>query len=120
MVNFERTVFGSVYVDGKSYSDILVVNDKVEPREREKLEQIFGTSHMVVPAEVSKLTGGNPDVILIGSGQSGVLKVADEVKDQIEKGGAKLIVLETPEAIYKYNELVKKGKKVNALIHVTC
>lgn len=120
MVNFERTVFGSVTVDGQKYSDVLVVSGKIESREREKLEEIFGTSHMVAPAEISKLTSGKPDIVLIGSGQSGVLKVSDIVKNQIEKAGSKLLVLETPEAIYKYNELVKEGKKVNALIHVTC
>jgi len=120
MVYFNRTTFGSVVIGGEKYRDVLVIEGQVEPREREKLEELFGTSHLVAPVEVSKLISGQPEIVLIGNGQHGALRVSEEVKKQIEKEGIKLVVLKTPQAILQYNKWIKEGKKVNALIHVTC
>lgn len=120
MVHFDSTSFGQVIIDGKKYSDVLIIGDKIEERERERLEQIFGTSHMVAPVEVTKLLQGNPEIVLIGNGQSGALEVSEEVREEIEKSGSKLIILNTPQAIKEYNKFTKEGKKVNALIHTTC
>jgi hypothetical protein len=61
---------------------------------------------------------GNPAVVIIGNGQSGVLRVDSETKKAIE-AKARLLVLRTPEAIEKFNELSKE-KRVNALVHTTC
>ncbi len=120
MVYFNRTSFGSVTIDGQKYGDILVIEGEIENRERDNLERIFGTSHLIAPFEVSKLLSGKPDVIIIGKGQSGALQVQEEVKKKLAKGSRELIILETPQAIRKYNELAKQGRKINALIHVTC
>jgi hypothetical protein len=51
--------------------------------------------------------------------------------DKVEKEGISIILLKTPQAVEKFNQLVEKnkplhqsyryeGKKVNALIHTTC
>ncbi|MEW6070022.1 MAG: MTH938/NDUFAF3 family protein [Candidatus Thermoplasmatota archaeon] len=107
----ERTSFGKVVIDGKSYGDVLIVEGKILERDWER------GSHRVSKGEVKKLLSGKPDIVIIATGQDGVLD-ANDVIAEIGKS-AELVILETPEAIKKFNEL-SKSKKVNALIHTTC
>lgn len=120
MVHFDKTWFGGVSIDGKKYKDILVVGSRI--LEREKLKEdwfIFHSHHTIYIHELEELLKENPEVIIVGNGQSGVLEVPAEIKKKIEDRGIKLIVLETPAAIEEYNKL-SKTKRVNALIHTTC
>lgn len=119
-VYFEKTVFGDVYINSTRYSDVLVVGDKIKPRQTKRLDQQYGGHHLVGDFEVEELLANQPEVIIIGNGQSGVLKVSDRIRVRVETAGAEFIVLETPEAIEKYNQLTGKGKKVNCLVHTTC
>lgn len=119
MVHFDSTVFGRVTINGKKYGDVLIVDDKVVPRDKDNLRKVFGTSHEVSKEEVRLLLKDCPQVVIIGTGQSGVLLVSDKVREKIENAGAELIVLKTPEAIKRFNELYET-KIVNALVHTTC
>jgi hypothetical protein len=108
----ERTGFGKVVIDGKSYGDVLIVDNKILERDWE------AGSHRISKSEVEKLLSSKVEIVIIATGQSGVLEVDVDVMKRI-KASSELIVLETPEAIRKFNEL-SKNKKVNALIHTTC
>ena len=119
MVKFDSTSFGSVTIDGKRYSDVLVIEGKVMPRKRDLLRKVFGTSHKISEDEAGQLLKGAPQVVIIGSGQSGVLEVDESIRKELSQK-AELIILQTPGAIKKFNELACLGKKVNALIHTTC
>jgi hypothetical protein len=114
-MKISRTWFGGVEIDGKRYRDVLIVEGEIIDRGKWG----YFDTHTVSERELKELLRGNPEVILIGSGQSGVLEVPTEVEEEIKKRGIELIVLETPKAIERYNEL-SKVKKVNALIHTTC
>lgn len=111
-MNLASTGFGSIIIDGKKYSDVLIVNNEI-------LERDWGSgSHRISNSEAEKLLIGSPDIIIIGTGQGGVLKVDNNVVEKIKKN-AEMFILKTPEAAKKFNEL-SKDKKVNALIHTTC
>ena len=120
MPYINSTTFGSITIDGKKYEQVLIVGDQVKERDYLKLKDIHTTSHVVGEWELAELLSNQPEIILIGNGQDGILKVSAEVKDIIEKAGVILIVDLTPGAIITYNVLVKDGKRVNALIHTTC
>jgi hypothetical protein len=113
MIKIDSTSFGQVVINGQSFGDVLIVGGEIKPRRR------IGSSHRIGLSEVEALLSQAPDVILIGTGQSGVLKVDSISKQRITASGAELIILPTPAAINKFNELVKT-KRVNALIHTTC
>ena len=119
-VHFEGTNFGSVTVNGERYKDILVIDGEVIPRDLDMLHENYGTGHVIAPEEVDRLVRGDIDYLIVGTGQSGVLKVTEDLKEATRAAATKLRTAKTPEAIKKFNELVKKGKEVNALIHVTC
>jgi hypothetical protein len=112
--------FGSITIDGKKYGQVLILGDRVEERDEKKLQDMFGTTHRIGPWEIAKLIDGSPEVVFIGTGQEGVLEVDEDVSLEIEEAGPRLIVQPTPQAVVTYNELVKRNKIVNALIHTTC
>ncbi|MFZ3062889.1 MAG: MTH938/NDUFAF3 family protein [Actinomycetota bacterium] len=119
MLRIEGTKFGSVTIDGETYEDVLIVEGKVLRRDKDKIRAIYGTSHVVRKEETEELLKGNPEVVIIGTGQYGSLSVDPEVASLIREAGAELIALETPKAIQKFNE-ISTTKHTNALLHVTC
>ena len=120
MVHFDRTRFGAVTIDGKDYNDILVIEGKIIDRESMVPGWFEDHSHHTVhDHELKELFRGDPEVIIIGDGQSDVLEVPIKIAEAIKKKGIELIVLKTPEAIEEFNK-ISKTKRVNALIHTTC
>jgi len=106
--------FGSFVIDGKQYScNIKLIRDKYA-----------GTwdhgPHIVKTEHVKDLVRDKPEIIIIGTGASGTLKVPIDVQEYIGSKGIRVIIQRSGEAINTYNELIKKGKRVNALMHNTC
>lgn len=120
MPYINSTEFGSITIDDKKYHQVLIIGNSVLERDYPKLEKLFGTSHKIGEWEIEKLLEENPEFILIGRGQSGAMKVNKEILEKLKEGGAEVIVDITPKIIEVYNEKIKEGKKVNALIHTTC
>lgn len=120
MIKIDSVGWGKVKVNGKDYHQVLIVGDEVIERDKDKLESLFSTTHKIGEWEQEKLLFGNPEVILIASGWSGVLKVDEEFKSKIEEKEIELKVALTGRVVNEYNRLVEQGKKVNCLIHTTC
>lgn len=120
MPKIDEIKFGSIVVRGKRYRQIIISGDQAEERDEERLEGQFGTTHRVGEWEVEALLEGNPRYIIIGTGFDGAMEVEEEVLQKLQNSGAEILVLHSPIAASKYNELVAKGEKVNILIHTTC
>ena len=120
MVKIDSVSWGKVRVNSKDYHQVLIIGDEVIERDKEKLETLFGTTHKIGNWEQEKLLSNKPDVILIASGWSGILKVEEEFKNRISKLGIELKVVLTPRVAREYSQLVNQGKRVNCLIHTTC
>ena len=120
MPTIDSTKFGEITIDGKKYHQVLIVGNSVIERDYERLEKLFGTSHKIGDWETEELLKENPEIIIVGTGQDGVLEVENNFSDGITNKKIELISARTPEAIKIYNEKVEEGKRVNALIHTTC
>lgn len=120
MPHIDSTKFGEVVVDSKKYSQVLIVGNSVAERDYEKLKELFGTSHRIGDWETEALLEGNPEIIIVGTGQDGKLEIDKDFLDKMKGKGIEVIAEVTPEAIKIYNERVRAGKRVNALIHSTC
>jgi hypothetical protein len=116
----DKLSWGKVKVDGQDYHQVLLVGEKIIPREVDKLHQLFGTTHKIDAWEKKALLSGKPEVMIVASGWNGALKVDEEFKKACQKRGVDLRILLSQAAIKEYNRLVSEGKKVNALIHTTC
>jgi hypothetical protein len=107
--------FGEIKIDGKTYtSDVIIYPDRIDSSWWRKTSHELGTYD--IPDEVFKQ---NPDVILVGTGSPGLMKVLPESKKLIESKGIKLIIEDTQKACKTYNQL-NKTQKVIALFHLTC
>jgi hypothetical protein len=118
-IHIDSAAFGSVTINGKKHKDVLVVEGVVVERNVSLLHRLFGTSHRISGDEETQLLRGRPDAIVIGSGQSGVLKVSKTTEQKL-RNKSELYIEETPAAIKRFNQLTAAGKKVNALVHTTC
>lgn len=120
MPHIDSTKFGEIIIDGNKYFQVLIVGNSVTEREFEKLEKLFGTSHKIGDWETDELLKENPETIVVGTGQNGMLEVERNFSDRIKNEKVELVIAKTPEAIKIYNEKTKDGKRVNALVHTTC
>jgi hypothetical protein len=120
MLHIDSTQFGEVVIDDKKYHQALIIGDKIEERDYKKLKELFDTAHKIGDWEIEALISNNPEIIIIGTGQNGAMSVDEDSAKKLKAKSSELIIAETPQAIEIYNEQVKLGKKVNALIHTTC
>jgi len=120
MTKIDSVGWGNVVIDGQKFDQVVISGEKVIRREVEKLEKLFGTTHVVADWEQKLLMEGNPEIIILSSGQGGVMEISQEVKEKLAKPGAEIKILLTPQAVSEFNRLTSEGKKVNALIHTTC
>jgi hypothetical protein len=81
-----------------------------------------GTSHTpgVQVADVEELVDEGAEVVVLSRGQNRRLQVQDETLDWLIDQGVSAEVLESNEAVERYNELAEDGQAVGALIHSTC
>jgi hypothetical protein len=115
----DKTKFGSITVSNKKYEhDILIrLNGKVEKRKKKLSKEIYGTSHIISLAEAEYIYEEGAEKLIIGSGQSGMVKLSDEAAKFFEQKHCQVEVLSTPEAIEYWNELESPA---NGLFHITC
>ncbi|HDI86385.1 MAG TPA: hypothetical protein ENF83_03140 [Candidatus Korarchaeota archaeon] len=118
----ESTGFGYVVIDGKRYGHDVVLTDEVRPRRKElskSLRSRFGHTPLTGEEILAYFRDYRPEVIVVGTGQFGALPLVG-VDEAARELGAELIAKRTGEALKEYNRLVKEGRRVGALFHVTC
>ncbi|NHJ04339.1 MAG: hypothetical protein EAX90_05920 [Candidatus Heimdallarchaeota archaeon] len=118
----EKTKFGSIVIDGKTYTSDLYINidGSIEKRKKE-LSRPYSKGHTVLgPDELNYLLNQKPDTLIIGKGQFGKLPIPKISRDLIEQ--SKVIVIEDklPVVIHMINDLVKQKAKLVAILHITC
>ena len=106
--------FGQVVVNGKRYtSDVIIYPDRVRDNWWRK------TSHQLCLGDIAEVMDESPEVLVVSTGASGLMKVLPEVKDGVDSRGIKLIVETTGKACPTYNQFCH-SKKVIAALHLTC
>lgn len=77
--------------------------------------------HRLDPKMLPGELAGEIEVLVIGNGVNGALKVPKKTRKAIKSAGvAQLIIEPTPKACAIYNGLVRRGKKAALLAHGTC
>jgi len=72
-------------------------------------------AHFVGFSEIEGLLKEGPDVLIVGTGYDNLVQVEEEIAAL-----PAVVILPTPQAIRRYNELRDEGKRVAAIIHSTC
>ena len=106
--------FGEITIDGKKFRhDVIIYPDRVDANWWRK------EGHKLAIEDLKEVLEDLPEILIIGTGANGVMKVPSDVKRQLESKGIHVIIEKTDRACMKYNELEKKEKVVIAL-HLTC
>jgi hypothetical protein len=94
--------------------DICIIDGVVSPWEARK-------GHMLKPKMVSSIIGSGIEILVIGNGVNGALKVPEKTNKAISEAGiSELIIERTPEACAAFNRLYREGASVAFLAHGTC
>ena len=115
--HIDSTAFGRISIDGRTYDRDVVVLASGEIVSRwEALPNPAG-SHRVTEADARRLVELGAGSLIIGTGQSGVLRLDPEAKAYLDQQGCGLTLARTPEAIALYNQT---DGPLTALFHLTC
>jgi len=106
--------FGLVVIKGKNYtSDVILSPDGVRSEWSRK------RGHELCLEDIAMVLAENPEVLIVGTGESGLMMVLPETKQGIQAHCIKLIVETTDKACQTYNQLCH-SQKVVAALHLTC
>ena len=106
--------FGTIVINGRRYStDLIVFPDMVKDGWWRK------EGHSLHIKDLDEVVQNNPEVLIVGTGHSGLLKVPTETIEYVESKGIEMIAQKTAEACETFNRLVK-FRRVVAALHLTC
>ena len=80
---------------------------------------LFG-SHSFKRNEIEELTKAGVDEIVIGTGTNSKARLSNEAINYAGQSRLRLHILPSYKAVPEFNNLVEVGKKVAAIIHITC
>jgi hypothetical protein len=110
----ESYTFGEIIINGKRYTkDLIIFPDRILNNWWRK------EGHKIHLEDLSDILPQKPEVLIIGTGNSGLVNIHSEIKKYIESKEIKLIAEPTPKAYKTYNQL-KNKKRVIAALHLTC
>lgn len=109
--------FGVMVVNGKRYTSDLIVSP----------EKVLGgwwrrVGHEICLEDLKEVLSCSPlpEVLVVGTGYSGLVKVLPEVEKALKERGIALIAQPTRDAYKTFNELLRAGKRVVGAFHLTC
>lgn len=105
--------FGEVIVDGREYAgDVIIYPSRVSANWWRK------AGHSLSIDDLKNVIAEKPEIIIIGTGFDGCMKIPPETKKYIESQNIKLIIETTKNAIELHNEL--QIKHIITCLHLTC
>ena len=115
----DRTAFGSITIEGTEFEHdvILRLTGRPEKRKKKLSKAVYGTSHIISLAEAEYMYVDGVENIIIGTGQSGMVKLSDEATAFFHQKECRAVLFPTPEAIHVWNDA--RGQSIG-LFHVTC
>ena len=110
----ENYSFGQMLINGKEYnSDLIIFKDYINSNwwRRE--------GHNLCIDDIEEIINEKPEIVIVGTGYYGLMKVTSELIKYLESIGIDLIIKKTKDACDEYNKLYKK-KNTIAAFHLTC
>lgn len=107
--------FGQVTVGGETYEkDVLVLPPRVlSPWWRKQ-------GHSLAPSDLEQVLDFAPELLVVGTGAYGAMKVPDTTLQHLDTAGIAVAVMTTERACNRFNELIEQGLRVSAALHLTC
>jgi len=107
--------FGLIKINGQAFAKDVFISLKGEAKDWQRQQ-----SHFFQKIDVENLLEGDLEVVIFGTGKSGLAKVSDELQVFIQGKGIELIIFPTDQAVQEYNQMKQENKNVIAFFHLTC
>ena len=106
--------FGKIIINSEEYhSDIIIYKNSIDDKWWRK------KSHNLCIEDIQEIFDKKPEVLIIGTGYYGLMKVPLELIKYLESNNIEVIIKKTKDACDEYNTLYQK-KNVIAAFHLTC
>lgn len=113
-MKIEHYSFGNITIDGKTYtSDVIIYPGRVDASWWRK------EGHCLRVVDLADIIKAKPEVVIVGTGYSGVMVVPKETISDLESKGIEVHVERTGKAVELFNN-IQKDKVVIAALHLTC
>ncbi len=110
----EEYSFGRMVVAGKVYtSDLILFPDRIKDSWWRQ------SGHRLVLKDMEDVFTEELEMLVIGTGSYGVMKVDEEVQRCARSKGITLIIEKTEKAVERYNAIFFRKKTIGAF-HLTC
>ena len=113
----EAYSFGSITIDGKQYTKDVIISASgvLSPWWRTE-------GHSLGTGDLESILPDPPDILVIGTGSLGVMKVPEETIAFLKERAIEPRVMRTGRAVEEFNMLLSKlgADKVMAALHLTC
>jgi hypothetical protein len=110
----ESYAFGRMVIDGKTHTkDLILLPSRI-------LEGWWRQEgHALHSADLEEVIEVQPDLLIVGQGANGRMRVTDDAKQALDRAGIEFVASPTPQAVQRYNA-ASGGKTIAAAFHLTC
>src|SRR5215216_7480722 len=90
-MEIERTAFGAITIDGKTYEhDVIIrLSGEVARRKKKLSKKYYGTSHVLSKDEAKFIYEDGCEQLILGSGQMGNVHLSPEAQTYLAKKGCR-------------------------------
>ncbi len=108
--------FGKITIYSQTYTkDVIIMpnGEVVSPWWRK-------TGHELALSDIEAILEAAPSVLVVGTGEFGMMKPYSGLADNLHAKGIRVIVLPTKQAVDTFNALREEAVVVAACFHLTC
>lgn len=106
--------FGRMVVDGEQHTrDVILLPDRVVANWWRK------EGHWLDVEDLQEVLDAAPEVLVVGTGTYGLIKIPEETRRAVEAAGIELRAARTGKAWQMYNDLRERHRTAGAF-HLTC
>jgi len=113
-MKIEHYSFGKIIIDGETFtSDVIIYPGRIyAPWWRKE-------GHHLQPVDLVDIVSAGPDMLIVGTGFSGLMRVPEETISFVASKGIEIRIERTGKAVELFNSMEKDGIIIAAL-HLTC
>lgn len=116
MKRIENYQFGRIQINEEEYrNDVIIFPNKI------KDDWWREEGHNLHLKDLEEVVAEKPEILIIGTGANGRMRVRGTVQKGLKKQGIKEVIVEkTDKACQKFNKYLQSDKEVVAALHLTC
>jgi hypothetical protein len=115
-MNFGILSRGSIEIDGVIYTKDVVIDGGAVRKRKKKSSKAYKKRYGHTPLSTDEEIPWMCNVLIIGTGHEESMIVMDEVREEAERRGVELRIMNTRDAV----EALKREEDANAILHLTC